>query len=350
MVLIWHYVNCQGAGKLDQPIANLALVTGMFWSGVDLFFVLSGLLIGGILIDHSNRRGFYKTFYIRRAARILPLYASLLILFFTCRFILDRDSFGWLFNDAIPDFSYLTFTQNIFMGANNTFGGHFLGVTWSLAVEEQFYLMVPLVLFFAGAARFPKVVVVLTLVAPLLRLAMPGFESVVNMPLRMDSLLIGVCLALAFRSESFVRSLDKNKELMWYLFIILLAVMGIMTYAKLGRRFLYPLIIATFYASFISLALIHRGSKITAILRSTLLVRLGMYSYGLYMYHQMVSGLIHGYFRGTSPTITTRYGLQLTLVALIVTGLVSMASYHTYEAYFLKLGRRFKYDSGTLKR
>ena len=194
MVLIWHYVNCQGAAQLGLPIAYLARATGLFWSGVDLFFVLSGFLIGGIVIENAAEGGFYRAFYVRRVARILPVYVLLLSLYFVCRSTLDQQSFGWLFDNSIPDISYLTFTQNIFMGLSGTFGGNFLGITWSLAIEEQFYFVVPLLIMLVGPARFLPVAFALMFLAPFLRLTVPGFSSVVNMPFRMDALLVGVAL------------------------------------------------------------------------------------------------------------------------------------------------------------
>jgi len=102
----------------------------------------------------------------------------------------DHESFGWLFHDAIPDFAYLTFTQNVFMGLNETFGGNFLGITWSLAVEEQFYLMIPIVLVLVGLKRFLPVVILLALCAPFLRLAVPSYDAIVHMPCRMDALFV----------------------------------------------------------------------------------------------------------------------------------------------------------------
>lgn len=343
MVIIWHYANCQGASQLGWPFDYITGATRLFWSGVDLFFVLSGFLIGGILIDNEKKKGFYKTFYIRRAARIIPLYVCLLSLFFICRATLDNNVFSWLFNDNLPDISYLTFTQNIFMGLAGTMGGHFLGITWSLAVEEQFYVAAPLILFLVGPARFLRTAIALAIIAPVLRLLFPGFTSIVNMPLRMDSLLIGVVLSFGFRSEAFTAHLVRNKLFLWITFLALLSLMGLMTFRRLGRDFLEPLGIATFYGVFISLAIIYRGKPVTAVLRSHFLTKLGMYSYGLYMYHQMISGLVHGYFRHAPPALDTAYGVTLTLLSLFLTAGVAFMSYHTLESYFLRLGKRFKY-------
>ena len=349
MVLIWHYVNCQGAAQLGTALEYFTNGTRLFWSGVDLFFVLSGFLIGGILIDNSEKPGFYRTFYIRRAARILPVYGLLLLLFFIYRASLDPGRFSWLFSDDIPDFAYVSFTQNIFMGVHETFGGRFLGITWSLAVEEQFYLLLPLSLFLFGSSRLLAVTICLALLAPFLRLAFPGFSAVVNMPFRMDSLLIGVVLAFAFRSVAFVSFVDRNRQLVWTCFFILLFGMGLMTMQNIGRKFCEPFVIAAFYAVLISLILLNRGSFVTAVFRTGFLVRLGMYSYGLYMYHQMVAGIIHGYFRGTAPSMATSYGVLLTFASLLITCVLAVASYHTYEAFFLSLGRQFKYDGGAVQ-
>ena len=60
------------------------------------------------------------------------------------------ERFTWLFKNLMPWWTYVTFTQNIAMGFKNTFGGHFLGVTWSLAIEEQFYLFAPILMLLFG--------------------------------------------------------------------------------------------------------------------------------------------------------------------------------------------------------
>lgn len=208
-VLIWHYLNCQFAAKLGSFMAHLMWGTSLFWSGVDLFFVLSGLLIGGILIDHSDQKGFLPYFFVRRAVRILPVYFLLLGLYFVSRGFLRTESFEWLFENQLPDLAYLTFTQNVVMGMLGTFGGNFLGITWSLAIEEQFYLALPLTLVLLGKTRLLALLFPLVFLALALRFAFPGFVSVVNMPFRMDPLLLGVGLAACFRNERFVRLLNK---------------------------------------------------------------------------------------------------------------------------------------------
>lgn len=344
MVLIWHYVTCQESVATNSPITYVIGMTGLFWSGVDLFFVLSGFLIGGILLDNSQKQRFYRSFYIRRAVRIIPVYTLLLLAFFVCRHLIDRQKYAWLFSDKIPDLAYLSFTQNIFMGLHNDFGGNFLGITWSLSIEEQFYLFIPILLFFVGPSRFIKFVILLAISAPLLRLAFPGFHAFVNTPFRMDSLLMGVLLAAIFRSEHALCTLNKNKSTLWGVFTILLFWMGGMTVRNLGQTFLEPTAIALFYTVFIALSLIYQGQRETVFLRLPILMRLGRYSYGLYMYHQMVAGLMHGYLRGDAPSLSTGYGAIVTLISIIVTIALAVISHHTIESYFLSLGRRYTYE------
>ena len=349
MVLVFHYVNGQAAGCApDSWLSHLTKVTGLSWSGVDLFFVLSGFLIGGILVDYHQSPGFYRTFYVRRAARILPVYGFTLACFYLFRGLIDPERYSWLFDDAIPGASYLTFTQNIAMGIRGRFGSNFLGPTWSLAVEEQFYLFVPILLLLLSVPRFKQIVVLLVIASPFLRLALPGFHSVVNTPFRMDSLLIGVILAMICRSDQAMGMLNRHRQTLWAAFFIMLFGMGTMTIRGAGHFFLDPTALAVFYAVFIAIVVLHQGERVTSVLRTFALTRLGIYSYGIYMYHQMTAGLMHGAIADDRPSITTTVGILVTLASVAATLALAVMTHHTFEAFFIRLGKRWHYDgSGT---
>lgn len=177
LVLVWHYI----ADHFTSPGGTIST----YWdgalyltsSGVELFFVLSGFLIGGILLDHRQTSNYFRVFYLRRACRILPLYFLMLGLFVCCRAtrISTWPYFGWLFGQPFPMLSYATFTQNVLMGLRGDLGPHWLGVTWSLAIEEQFYLFIPLLIYFLPRRALVLVLTAGILMAPVLRHFSRGF-------------------------------------------------------------------------------------------------------------------------------------------------------------------------------
>src|SRR5262249_6222855 len=112
----------------------------------------SGFLIGGILMDNRGSANYFKTFYIRRVCRIFPLYFLWLVLFFVLLLLLQPSfpEYSTIFGHGIPHFpqwGYALFLQNFFMARSGDFGPAWLGITWSLCVEEQFYLVLPLLIW-----------------------------------------------------------------------------------------------------------------------------------------------------------------------------------------------------------
>jgi peptidoglycan/LPS O-acetylase OafA/YrhL len=114
-------------------------------TGVDLFFVLSGFLITGILLDTKNLPGYFKNFYARRALRIWPLYYGILFLFFVLFPLLSPHHFFLTARNSWP--YYVTYTQNLFYNFDHSVP---LTPTWSLAVEEQYYMFWAPVVFLFG--------------------------------------------------------------------------------------------------------------------------------------------------------------------------------------------------------
>jgi peptidoglycan/LPS O-acetylase OafA/YrhL len=159
--------------------------------GVDLFFVLSGFLIGGNLIDRLQEPSYFSCFYIRRGFRILPLYYLLII---ACAPLTLLQQ---------PLWRYLTFVQNFHWAHLGTLGDGWDGVTWSLAVEEQFYLLAPLLICLVPLRRLPASLCALILLAPCFRVIAVETTTlagtVVLMPSRLDSLCAGVLAAWILR-------------------------------------------------------------------------------------------------------------------------------------------------------
>lgn len=173
--------------------AHHALNVPLLWMGVDLFFVLSGFLITGILLSRKeSRQPYFSHFYARRARRILPPYILLLAIS-SCVFGIAWVKY-WYW--------YAFFATNI-AGALHQ-GHQSLQPLWSLAVEEQFYLVWPIVILLVSERALVRMAIAVIFVAPLLRaLATPLFSTHLPIyfltPFRMDLLGAGALLAIAWK-------------------------------------------------------------------------------------------------------------------------------------------------------
>ena len=347
LVLLWHYVAEQIHAPLQSAAGRVAQVLGLCWSGVDLFFVLSGFLIAGILLDQRGAANYFRVFYIRRVCRIFPLYFLLLGLFVVvAATAVGRDPrFHELFAGAMPLWSYALFVQNIVMGFRETFGAGWLGVTWSLAVEEQFYLVLPLVVFLVPRRVLPQALLAAVLCAPVLRGLTGGFESFVGMPWRADSLLMGALLACGMRVPRFVETAGRHRRGLCVLFLTLLAGAAVMTWRKHVFGMLDHSWLAALYALVILLPLLGRDGRLARALRWPALTWLGRVSYGVYMFHQPVSGLVHGWLRGAAPEMQSARDAGITLLALALTLLAAAVSYYALEVPIFRYGHTFRYAS-----
>jgi peptidoglycan/LPS O-acetylase OafA/YrhL len=189
-------------GEASNPIVHLFAVNNGL--GVDLFFVLSGFLITGILYDSKGHDSFFKTFYIRRTLRIFPLYYATLAIVTVGHFALPGVfALANISNAALV--ANATYTTNFLLafrgwGSEPGFLAHF----WSLAVEEQFYLLWPVVVFSLSRKALLKIAAIGIVTAPLIRIVLlrtVSYEAAYTLlPARMDALLVGATIALAARS------------------------------------------------------------------------------------------------------------------------------------------------------
>jgi peptidoglycan/LPS O-acetylase OafA/YrhL len=216
VVVIFHWITLQAQSILPERIEN---ILNFGWSGVDLFFVLSGFLIGGILLDARDSPNYFKVFYVRRFYRIMPLYGAICVVTLVI-YHAHLSTHAWLFREPkLPWYSYLTFAQNFWMVKLHTLGYWQLAVTWSLAVEEQFYLTLPLVIRFTSRKTLPYVLGVGVLLAPLIRIVLwfavdrqsATYSAAYLAPCRMDALLLGVLAACAVRDAVCWERLQAHK-------------------------------------------------------------------------------------------------------------------------------------------
>lgn len=289
LVVVAHYFG-------ETPHGWVGLMWG--WQAVDVFFVLSGYLIGSIILDSSGEAGFAPSFYLRRAARIVPAYGMTIAAGF---------AIAWLFRSKpwcdhlLPLAAYLTFTQNFAIAAGLD-GGLWLLPTWTLAVEEQFYLLMPVLIMLVPRHWLGGMLIALFLAAGLFRWAyydIDKFAALTLLPGRMDMLFAGVIAALV------QRRLDLKRHLFALRLTPLIAMVILLAVVVIDRTRVFQLIapsaLGVGAASFI-LAMVH-GAPEGARFRSSVLQAAGRISYGLYLFHQPVSGLVHGLLFNAVPDV-----------------------------------------------
>ncbi|MEW6467749.1 MAG: acyltransferase [Bacteroidota bacterium] len=345
LVLVWHYFTCQiSEDMLTGPAVYLKFALSWTWSGVDLFFVLSGFLIGSILLWNKGSHNYFTTFYARRMLRIFPPYYLVLLVFV---FVLASDLSAflpWLTDDPKPLYAYFLYIQNFWM--LNDMGANWMGVTWSLAIEEQFYLLLPLLVFLIPGRSLPGLLLAGIVLAPFCRALIPELGAYVLLPSRMDSLLMGVLIGYYYLNGELQRFFDGKRAVLWMLlFILPLAVyaLRLLRGEDMGGVFIHSLL-CLFYGAFIVLALISpAGSFMAQFLSAAAFAFLARISYMVYLTHQVFSGLFHQLMRGQQPQIQTAADAWVTLLALCSTILFSAAAYYIFERPVLRLGKNFTY-------
>jgi peptidoglycan/LPS O-acetylase OafA/YrhL len=325
-------------------------------TGVDLFFVLSGFLITGILFDSLSDSGYFRKFYARRTLRIFPLYYGVLftLMLLTPWLGIQWHRMNWVLLFYLQNIRGAFFEFHVRTGLSVS---HF----WSLAIEEQFYLVWPLAIFvLRDKKRLLWACLALSCFSLVLRTFLLFHHTSYaiingNTLCRADSLLIGAALALLLRSRFHDSVLSSART-------VFLVVVAIVVSLKLARRLIEgrPDWLFAFDSSYLSVhyTLMALGSAalIAWCLRPSMLRRFfetrilrffGKYSYGLYILHFIALEFLITTFRGWIALVTPSKlagvvgaGLLSLLVALVA----AYASYNLYEKQFLRLKRYFDYD------
>lgn len=324
-VLIAHYFG-------ETPHGLNALTWG--WIGVGLFFTLSGYLIGTIILDGHDKPGFVLTFYKQRAARILPAYA----VWVTTVLIVSASLAGYPWVDRpLPWIAYATFTQN-FAIATAVEGGSWLLPTWTLAVEQQFYLLIPLLIMVTPRRKLLTIMVALWLSAILFRLVVYDLNKLAALtllPSRADLLLSGVIAAMIDRRFALGRHLLALRLTPLIATLLLLAV----SLADKGRTLsiVSPALLGIGGGGLI-LCLVHHAPEASRF-RSPTLYFFGQISYALYLIHQPVSGLLHGFLLGSRPDIATPLQWAVSLLAAAVSIGLAHLSWRFIEEPVLRFAK-----------
>ena len=360
MVVIYHYFQATIVATPGTSLAYLQAAARLSWSGVDLFFVLSGFLIGGILLDSRASTNYYSIFYKRRFFRIIPIYIVTLLL----APVLVSLGLGpagnhsvSLARDAAPWYAYLTFTQNFWMTHLGTLGANGLGMTWSLAVEEQFYLMLPFYIRALSGRWLVRALLIGICSAPLLRVLLLQFHSAdwvgiyTMMLCRADALLLGVLAAVLLRNDRW-RERIRGAGLAFYI-LIPVFLLGLAFLTLRAWSMTSPLMkslgftwLALFYVTILLFILTRPDSRVTKILRMKWLCWLGTLAYGIYLFHQIIQNLLFELIWGRGLLITGGTTLVATLTAMALTLLLSALSWRYFEQPLICIGRRSNFEFG----
>ena len=347
-VLVSHYWIPQG---LPWLMADM----DWGWIGVHLFFVLSGFLITGILLDcrqmaeaSSQPLLFYvRQFYVRRFLRIFPIYYLVIGIAIVWNFPQARELWGWL----------VSYTANIYITVQNSWIGLFSHF-WSLAVEEQFYLFWPWVILFFPRKWMPILLSIMILLAPAYRLygyemhrfdVSPfDFKSATLTLANFDSLGLGALLALAQRSKTRWETVQR------YLSRIVLPT-GLLVWLTSLTLYHYRIKPSVFFSmNDLALSLIFTwlvaataiGFKGTLgkLLALSPIKYMGKISYGIYVYHYFIPFLIGPIFRSLNFQFDTP-GFIHFIVSSVITIAVASLSWYVFELPINNLKRYFSYKA-----
>jgi peptidoglycan/LPS O-acetylase OafA/YrhL len=361
MVVIYHCFQATLEVPPGSALAYLQAAARLSWTGVDLFFVLSGFLIGGILLDSRASTNYYSVFYKRRFFRIIPLYLVTLLLapvLLTFGLGPTGNHAISLTQDAAPWYAYLTFTQNFWMTHLGTLGANGLGMTWSLAVEEQFYLTLPLYIRALSGRWLVRALVIGICGAPLLRTVLLQFHSAdwvgiyTMMLCRADALLLGVLAAVLLRNDRWRERL-RGAGLAFYVLIpILLLGMAFLTVRAWSMtttlmKSIGFTWVALFYVTILLFVLTRPNSSLTKVLRMKWLCWLGTLAYGIYLFHQLIQNLLFGLIWGHGIQITGGATFTAALAAVALTLLLATVSWRYFEQPLIRMGRRSNFEFGS---
>jgi peptidoglycan/LPS O-acetylase OafA/YrhL len=325
---------------------------------LDLFFVLSGFLIGGILLRTQSSPDYYRAFYRRRFYRILPLYYLWIAIFFIFYLVAQgwgitppRDLSGTLYLG-----SFALLFQNFFPSIIES--SFIAAPTWSLAVEEHFYLLAPICVRRLSPRRLVQVLLGVIILAPVLRGVLftlithhdqwAETASRIWTPCRADALAVGVLLAIIWRSPEIRDWVDKH---------ISLCVWGIVAGFGSGML-LYSMAKANFsYCSFLSVAFGQNGVELASLclvayllwrprsgvgklFTSKPLLELGKISYCLYLIHWGILWMIYRFVLHTHFGDHLRLDVVVTPIALAISICAAELSWKYFESPLIQRSHR----------
>lgn len=332
------------------------------WIGVPAFFILSGYLITNILLDTKKANNYFKAFYIRRALRIFPIYLLTFILVVL---------YGYLNQEHINDwFYYILYIQNYKLAWHNwnidfpSFFNH----TWSLAVEEQYYLLFPLVVFFLKPANLVRIVIFIIVISIVTRLflafslygdSISWADTICNL----DKLCAGAFLAIMSKKFSFkiiFRFLITVSTLLSLLYFLFSRILNYPTflevdvnhYSIISRELFLILIIPYLILLIAYLSFDHKSLVTKKIFANKIVLYLGKISYGIYLYHPLIYKLIDNCYDWYLPPNLQQLKLLILFkiaAQMLLTIILAIISFNFFEKHFIDYKKHFNYNYKSIK-
>ncbi len=304
-----------GLGRIGYAIASHG------WLGVDLFFVLSGFLITGILLDSRRRHTYFRDFWVRRALRILPLVIAVVAILS----VIYRPEAGYV---LMALFFAVDFAPLLHYGNNG------MGPLWSLAVEEQFYLFWPFLVFFLRERALMFVTVAVIAIEPVVRFLTMGSGLLDVLWCRIDGLAIGAFIAVYVRTPAFSR-----RALLAGAGVAVAAAVALFSVGLHSRGASYALQITEadlIFGAMIAAALALRGHPAFAVLRSAPARFVADTSFCVYLIHVPLLDLARLLGIGGTGNAWSDAALRFAF-AIPLTFAIAAASRKYFELPFLRL-------------
>jgi len=349
LVMASHFERFIWSNPFTNPIKSL-MIYG--WVGVDLFFALSGFLITGILLTTRGDPRYYSAFYARRALRIFPIYYGTLAVVFAFALV-----FPSLSTRVPPIWQwplYLTYLTNWIPAFTGAWPPNVIGHFWSLALEEQYYLIWPFIVAFVDRRWVFIVAISLASIALLTRIVLvylhgPSEAIALSTITRCDALAIGSLGAIYYAE----RQREQTLGLGWIAGAALL-LFGIVSIALPSDRYRdafsqtagLTLLAIGFAALVAHLAFTDHARTIGQnIFRRPFLRKIGRYSYGMYVYHVPILGIFEIFlFRRLPEALreSVPFTLSYVIVLAVATYLTAAISYEFFESQILAYKRFFR--------
>lgn len=320
-----------------SPLLSKMGIENVLWLtayGVDLFFVISGFLIGGILLRIGKRFSGMRSFYIRRILRIWPLYYLLLaltyLLFDTKKILLGT-----------PYWTFFFFIYNFWESVGSKMHRP-LGILWSIAIEEQFYALGPLMFFMANRKQIKYGAIACVVLSPFLRLAL-----IANTDLdvwrftltRLDGIFMGILLSVLLSAPDFVSFLFlKIRTLKFLTFLLFISAVLFKVFATddLWFSFGTSLFILFFGCLLAIVQVLSLSNQSIRVLRPAFLRYLGLRCYFIYLFH--------GFFMIIARAFTEDFLAGL-MIQAVLTLFFAHLSWRYLESPLIVLGKKFPYET-----